>query len=248
MIILRNKHHGEFMRVCMEYLRPLLGIKNTVKFSIKIPHITSTLNRLLSDRLLCWREPISASYTFLGLLQYIDLAKPKSGTRIFFSCTSQENPFQRVIHFQVYYMRDAQGGSPFPNTRSEEWKMQAETSGWAQIQGRIQAHILQFHFNSLPIQSSPWNRRWAAVCFQNPHTFTATNETSLVTLPPLQTERLLSTLYKLLWSLSPTWLDYLWSTTKVHGERRISQVCRYFCWVSEKRKLLTCNVNLYVCE
>ena len=32
MIILRNKSHGEIIRVCMEYLRPLLGIKNTVKF------------------------------------------------------------------------------------------------------------------------------------------------------------------------------------------------------------------------
>ena len=237
------------MRVCMEYWRPLLGIKNTVKFSIK-----NTSHYFYTESLVVWpltmlkRTHFSELYISRFTTIYIDLAKPKSGTRIFFSCTSQENPFQRVIHFQVYYMRDAQGGSPFPNTRSEEWKMQAETSGWAQIQGRIQAHILQFHFNSLPIQSSPWNRRWAAVCFQNPYTFTATNETSLVTLPPLQTERLLSTLYKLLWSLSPTWLDYLWSTTKVHGERRISQVCRYFCWLSEKRKLLTCNVNLYVCE
>ena len=244
MIILRNKHHGEFMRVCMEYLRPLLGIKNTVKFSIKIPHITSTLNRLLSDRLLCWREPISASYTFLGLLQFIDLAKPKSGARIFFFPHFSREP----ISVSYTFLGLLHKRSPRRNTRSEEWKMQAETTGWAQIQGRVQAHILQFHFNSLPIQSSPWNRRWAAVCFQNPSTFTATNETSLVTLPPLQTERLLSTLYKLLWSLSPTWLDYLWSTTKVLGERRISQVCRYFCWLSEKRKLLTCNVNLYVCE
>ena len=31
----------------------LLGIKNTVKFSIKIPHLTSTVHRFLSDRLLC---------------------------------------------------------------------------------------------------------------------------------------------------------------------------------------------------
>ena len=222
MIILRNKHHGELMRVCMEYLRPLLGIKNTVKFSIKIPHITSTLNRLLSDRLLCWREPISASYTFLGLLQFIDLAKPKSGARIFFFPHFSREP----ISVSYTFLGLLHKRSPRRNTRSEEWKMQAETTGWAQIQGRVQAHILQFHFNSLPIQSSPWNRRWAAVCFQNPYTFTATNETSLVTLPPLQTERLLSTLYKLLWNLSPLWLNYLWSTTKVLGERRISQVCR----------------------
>ena len=37
------------------------GIKNTGKFSIIIPHLTSTVHRLLSDRLLCWKEPIVAS-------------------------------------------------------------------------------------------------------------------------------------------------------------------------------------------
>ena len=42
--------------------------KNTVKFSIKIPHRTSTVHRLLSDRLLCWKEPILASHPSLGLL------------------------------------------------------------------------------------------------------------------------------------------------------------------------------------
>ena len=51
-----------------EYLRPFLGIKNTVKFSIKIPRLTSTVHRLLSDRWLYWKEPILASYPFLGLL------------------------------------------------------------------------------------------------------------------------------------------------------------------------------------
>ena len=44
---------GEFMTV--------YGIKNTGKFLIIIPHLTSTLHRLLSDRLLCWKEPIVAS-------------------------------------------------------------------------------------------------------------------------------------------------------------------------------------------
>ena len=34
-----------------EYLQPLLRIKNTVKFLIKIPHLTFTVHRLLSDRL-----------------------------------------------------------------------------------------------------------------------------------------------------------------------------------------------------
>ena len=33
-------------------------MKNTVNFSIKKPHLTSTVHRLLSDRLVCWKEPI----------------------------------------------------------------------------------------------------------------------------------------------------------------------------------------------
>ena len=37
-----------------------------VKFSKKIPHLTSTVRRLLSDRLVCQKEPIIASYPFLG--------------------------------------------------------------------------------------------------------------------------------------------------------------------------------------
>lgn len=40
----------EFVR---EYMRPLLGSNNTVKFSLKISHLTSIVNRLLSGRLLC---------------------------------------------------------------------------------------------------------------------------------------------------------------------------------------------------
>ena len=61
MIILRNNRHGEIIRVLWEYLRPLYGIKESVKFSQKIPHLTSTVRWLLSDRLLRGREPISAS-------------------------------------------------------------------------------------------------------------------------------------------------------------------------------------------
>ena len=61
MIILRNNRHGEIIRALWEYLRPLYGIKKSVKFSQKIPHLTSTVRWLLSDRLLRGREPISAS-------------------------------------------------------------------------------------------------------------------------------------------------------------------------------------------
>ena len=46
-----------------------LSYINTVKFSIKIPHLTSTVHRLLSDHLLCWKEPILSSYSFLGVLR-----------------------------------------------------------------------------------------------------------------------------------------------------------------------------------
>ena len=51
-----------------ECLQTLLWIKKYSQFSIKIPHFTSTVHRLLSDHLLCWKEPILASYPFLGLL------------------------------------------------------------------------------------------------------------------------------------------------------------------------------------
>ena len=54
MIILRNKSHGEIIRVCMEMFTTALRIKtNAVKFSIAIPHLTFTVHCLLFDRLLC---------------------------------------------------------------------------------------------------------------------------------------------------------------------------------------------------
>ena len=52
MIILRNNRHGEIMRVCMGIFTTALGNKKQVKFSQKIPHLTSTVHCLLSDRLL----------------------------------------------------------------------------------------------------------------------------------------------------------------------------------------------------
>ena len=44
-------------------------MKNTVNFSIKIPHLTFTVHYLLSDHLLYWKDPILASYPFLSLLR-----------------------------------------------------------------------------------------------------------------------------------------------------------------------------------
>ena len=59
MIILRSKSHGEIISVCMGIFTTTFRNKtNTVKFSLNIPHLTSTLHRLLSDRLRCWKEPI----------------------------------------------------------------------------------------------------------------------------------------------------------------------------------------------
>ena len=49
-----KKSHGEVLRVCMgTFTTALRYNKDTVKFSTKILHLTSTLHRLLSDRLLC---------------------------------------------------------------------------------------------------------------------------------------------------------------------------------------------------
>ena len=58
------------------------------------------------------------------------------------------------------YIRKAQGWTLHfrtPDPRSEKSKL--KMTGRPQIQRRIQAHTLQFHFNSLQTQSSPCNRR-----------------------------------------------------------------------------------------
>ena len=69
MIILRNEGRGEIITICVGiFTTALRNKKNSVQFSLKIPHLTSTMPRLLSDRLLCWKEPILASYPFLGVL------------------------------------------------------------------------------------------------------------------------------------------------------------------------------------
>ena len=67
------KSHGKILRVCTGIFTTALrnNKKNTVKFSIKTPHLTSTVHHLLSqaDRPLWWKEPILASYRFLGSLR-----------------------------------------------------------------------------------------------------------------------------------------------------------------------------------
>ena len=56
-----------------ECLRSLLGTKKESQnlYKKKKPHPTFTVHRLLSDRLLCWKEPILASHPFLALLRLL---------------------------------------------------------------------------------------------------------------------------------------------------------------------------------
>ena len=64
-----NHLHSEIIRVCLGiFTTALRNKKKCIKFSIKIPPFTSTVHCLLSDRLLCWKELILASYSFLRLL------------------------------------------------------------------------------------------------------------------------------------------------------------------------------------
>ena len=87
MIILWNKSHGEVIRVCIGiFTTALRNKKNPFKFSMKIPHLTFTVHCLLSDRLLCWKEPILAIYLILGLL---------------LMCLS---PFLNSVMFNVWYI------------------------------------------------------------------------------------------------------------------------------------------------
>ena len=70
MIILQNKSHYDsvIITVYIEIFTTwLLGIKNTVKFSIKNTS-TSTVYLLLSNCFLCWKQPILVRYPFIGLL------------------------------------------------------------------------------------------------------------------------------------------------------------------------------------
>ena len=66
MIILRNNSRGGIVRVWIGISTTAQRIKNFVKLSMKIPHLTCTAYHLLSDRLLSWKEPILASCPFRG--------------------------------------------------------------------------------------------------------------------------------------------------------------------------------------
>ena len=70
MIILRNNSQGGIIRVCM-------GISTTALRNKKIPHLTSTVYRLLSDRLLWWKEPILAISSFCPKCRMLIWAKEK---------------------------------------------------------------------------------------------------------------------------------------------------------------------------
>ena len=66
MIILRNNSQGGIIRVCMGMFTTALRNKKIRQILKKIPHLTSTVYRLLSNRLLWWKEPILASCSFRG--------------------------------------------------------------------------------------------------------------------------------------------------------------------------------------
>ena len=95
---------AELLEFVWEYLRPLKRIKKCVKFSIKIPHLTSTAYHLLSDRLLWWKEPILASCSLRGFpfstyirkglfsLIFFLLATTHLGTWTGEGCTSSRGP------------------------------------------------------------------------------------------------------------------------------------------------------------
>ena len=84
----------EMIMIVWKYLRLLLGIKNWVKFSLQIPHLTSKVHCLLSDHLLCWKEAILASYPFLGLL-----IKEAQGCTLHYRMpdSRSENPTSRLL-------------------------------------------------------------------------------------------------------------------------------------------------------
>ena len=78
-------------------------------------HLTFTMYRLLSQRLLLCNEAILASYPFLGSL----LLREGEGC---------------ILHFRT----------PDPRSKNTKLKM----TGRPQIQRRIRARLLQYHFNS----------------------------------------------------------------------------------------------------
>ena len=46
-IVILRKSHGEIIRVCMGIFQTALRNVNTIKFSIKIPHLNNTVHRFL---------------------------------------------------------------------------------------------------------------------------------------------------------------------------------------------------------
>lgn len=79
MIFLWNKSHYKIIRICMRIFTTTLTIKKISQILIKMPHLTSTVHFLLSERLLCWREPILASYPFpISSFPYV-CSKPWNG-------------------------------------------------------------------------------------------------------------------------------------------------------------------------
>ena len=69
MIILRNKSHGEVLRVCMGILTTVLRNEKYGQFLNKNTSPNFHSASLATDHLLYWKDPILASYPFLSLLR-----------------------------------------------------------------------------------------------------------------------------------------------------------------------------------
>ena len=76
MIILRKNSHGEIMSLYGN-IYDRSKKKKKVKFSQKIPHLTSTVRCFLSDRLLRWKEPILAR-AFLMYVLNLKIGNPRA--------------------------------------------------------------------------------------------------------------------------------------------------------------------------
>ena len=178
--------------------------KETVKFSIKIPHLTSTVHRLLSDHQLCWKQPILASYPFLVL-------RHKRSPRLCIPFSSARSERRKI---QAQNDRAATNPTQNPSTYTAV-SCQITNSSILLVKPTLSRTLLP-KFSGIDVSNDPPSH--------SPRRTTI--KTSLVTLllqawaSPRTTRAVVNIPYKLSWSLDRLWIDWeLWST-------RISQVCR----------------------
>ena len=135
MTILRNRSHGEIIRVCMRIFTTAPRIKKYSRILNKIPHLTSTEHRLLSGHLLCRKESILARYPFLGFQHRYTLTP-------IFALPPVLQTFHRAVtraslsgdHFLYSRDRSLEGYPIHPN-RCESSKAVDESSNRKSIRG-----------------------------------------------------------------------------------------------------------------